>query len=78
MLSLDVAPPQQILEIISTTPENGSETDSSQNGKKSSYENLKKKVIFLKNKRNKSILAALILMILLFDLFYKIFYKEKR
>jgi len=44
MLSLDVAPQQQILEIISTTPENGSETDSSKNGKKSSYENLKNKV----------------------------------
>ena len=34
MLSLDIAPPQQLLEIISTTPENGSETGSNQNEKK--------------------------------------------
>ena len=54
MLSLDVAPPQQILEIISTTPENGSETDSSQNGKKSSYENLKNKVSSLNRLKKKN------------------------
>ena len=53
MLSLDVAPPQQILEIISTIPENGSETDSNQNEKKSSYENLKNKVSSLKRKKKK-------------------------
>ena len=51
MLSLDVAPPQQILEIISTIPENGSETDSNQNEKKSSYENLKNKVSSLNRKK---------------------------
>ena len=51
MLSLDVAPPQQLLEIISTIPENGSETDSNQNEKKSSYENLKNKVSSLKRKK---------------------------
>ena len=77
MLSLDVAPPQQILEIISTIPENGSETDSNQNEKKSSYENLKNKVSSLKRKK-KTFLATLILIILLSDLFYKIFNKEKR
>ena len=54
MLSLDVAPPQQILEIISTIPENGSETDSNQNEKKSSYENLKNKVSSLKRKKKKN------------------------
>ena len=78
MLSLDVAPPQQILEIISTIPENGSETDSNQNEKKSSYENLKNKVSSLKRKKKKTFLATLILIILLSDLFYKIFNKEKR
>ena len=78
MLSLDVAPPQQILEIISTTPETESETDSSQNEKKSSYENLKNKVSSLNRLKKKTFLAALILIILLSDLFYKIFNKEKR
>ena len=53
MLSLDVAPQQQILEIISTTPENGSETDSSKNEKKSSYENLKNKVSSLNRLKKK-------------------------
>ena len=77
MLSLDVASPE-ILEMVTTTPENGSETGPSQNGKTSSYENLKKKVIFLTKKRNKLFLVALILITLLCDLFYKIFYKEKR
>jgi hypothetical protein len=78
MLSLDVAPPQQLLEIISTIPENGSETDSNQNEKKSSYENLKNKVSSLNRKKKKTFLATLILIILLSDLFYKIFNKEKR
>lgn len=77
MLSLDVASPE-LLEMVTTTPENGSETDPSQNGKTSSYENLKKKVTFIRKKRNKSFLAVLILIILLCDLFYKIFNKEKR
>ena len=54
MLSLDVAPQQQILEIISTTPENGSETDSSKNEKKSSYENLKNKVSSLNRLKKKN------------------------
>ena len=78
MLSLDVAPPQQLLEIISTIPENGSETDSNQNEKKSSYENLKNKVSSLNRKKKKTFLATLILIILLSDLFYKIFNREKR
>ena len=78
MLSLDVAPPQQILEIISTTPENESETDSSQNEKKSSYENLKNKVSSLNRLKKKTFLATPILIILLFELFYMIFNKEKR
>ena len=77
MLSLDVASPE-ILEMVTTTPENGSETGPSQKGKTSSYENLKKKVTFLTKKRNKLFLVALILITLLCDLFYKIFYKEKR
>ena len=50
MLS-DIASPPELLEIMSSTPENGSETDSSQNGKKSSYENLKEKVASLKRKK---------------------------
>ena len=77
MLSLDVASPE-ILEMVMTTPQNGSETGPSQNGKTSSYENLKKKVVFLTKKRNKLFLVALILITLLCDLFYKIFNKEKR
>ena len=77
MLSLDVASPE-ILEMVTTTPENGSETGPSQNRKTSSYENLKKKVAFLTKKRNKLFLVALILITLLCDLFYKIFNKEKR
>ena len=78
MLS-DIASSPQIIEMMCTnTPENDSETDPSQNGKKSSYENLKKKIALLKKRRNKSLLAGLILVILLTDLFYKIFNKEKR
>lgn len=46
MLS-DIASSPQIIEMMSTnTPENDSETDPSQNGKKSSYENLKKKLLY--------------------------------
>ena len=52
MLS-DIASPPQLLEIMSTTPENGSETDSSQNEKKSSYENLKKKAASLNRTKKK-------------------------
>ena len=79
MLSLDdIASPPQLLEIMSTTPENESQTDSSQNEKKSSYENLKTKVASLNRKKKKSLLAGLILIILLSDLFYKIFNKKKR
>lgn len=78
MLSLNVAPPQQILEIISATPENGSETDSSQNERKSSYENLKNRVSSLNRLKKKTFLAVLILIILLFELFYMIFNREKR
>jgi len=77
MLS-DIASPPQLLEIMSTTPENESETDPSQNEKKSSYENLKTKVASLNRKKKKSLLAGLILIILLSDLFYKIFNKKKR
>ena len=78
MLSLDVAPPQQLLEIISTIPENGSETDSNQNEKKSSYENLKNKVSSLNRLKKKTFLATLILIIVLIELFYMIFNREKR
>jgi len=77
MLS-DIASSPQLLEIMSTTPENESETDPSQNEKKSSYENLKTKVASLNRKKKKSLLAGLILIILLSDLFYKIFNKKKR
>ena len=64
--------------MASSTPENGSEIDSSQNEKKGSYENLKKQVASLKRKKKKTLVAALILIILLTDLFYKIFNREKR
>tara|TARA_B100000780_G_scaffold80836_1_gene55095 strand:- start:1591 stop:1755 length:165 start_codon:yes stop_codon:yes gene_type:complete len=50
MLS-DIASSPQLLEIMSTTPENESETDPSQNEKKSSYENLKTKVASLNRKK---------------------------
>ena len=77
MLS-DIASPPELLEMMSSAPENGSETDRSRNEKKSSYENLKTKVASLERKQKKSLLAALILIILLSDLFYKIFNREKR
>ena len=48
MLSLDSASPV-ILDMVTTTTENGSETSPSQNGKTSSYENLKKKVFVESN-----------------------------
>jgi hypothetical protein len=68
----------EILEMVASSIENGSETDSSQNEKKSSYQNLKNGVASLKRKKKKTLLASLILIILCIDLFYKIFDKEKR
>jgi len=56
MLS-DIASSPQLLEIMSTTPENESETDPSQNEKKSSYENLKTKVASL-NRKKKIIISG--------------------
>ena len=40
----------ELLDIVSGSPENGSEIDPSQNGKKVSYSNLKKQVASLKKK----------------------------
>ena len=57
MLS-DIASSPQLLEIMSTTPENESETDPSQNEKKSSYENLKTKVASLNRKKKKIIISG--------------------
>ena len=51
MLSNVTSP--ELLEMVSSTPENGSEIDSSQNEKKGSYENLKKQVASLKRKKRK-------------------------
>jgi hypothetical protein len=68
----------EILEMVASSIENGSETDSSQNEKKSSYQNLKNGVASLKRKKKKTLLASLILIILCIDLFYKIFDKGKR
>ena len=55
MLS-NVASPE-LLEMVSSTPENGSEIDSTQNEKKSSYENLKKQVASLKRKKKENIIS---------------------
>jgi hypothetical protein len=68
----------EILEMVASSIENGSETDSSQNEKKSSYQNLKNGVTSLKRKKKKTLLTSLILIILCIDLFYKIFDKGKR
>jgi hypothetical protein len=68
----------EILEMVASSIENGSETDSSQNEKKSSYQNLKNGVASLKRKKKKTLLTSLILIILCIDLFYKIFDKGKR
>jgi hypothetical protein len=68
----------ELLEMVASSIENGSETDSSQNEKKSSYQNLKNGVASLKRKKKKTLLASLILIILCIDLFYKIFDKGKR
>jgi hypothetical protein len=68
----------ELLEMVASSIENGSETDSSQNEKKSSYQNLKNGVASLKRKKKKTLLTSLILIILCIDLFYKIFDKEKR
>jgi hypothetical protein len=77
MLS-EITSTPELLEMVSSTTENGSEIDPSQNEKKGSYENLKKRAASLKRKKKKTLLAALILIILLIDLFYKIFDREKR
>ena len=41
----------ELLDIVSGSPENGSEIDPSQNGKKVSYSNLEKQVASLKKRR---------------------------
>ena len=41
----------ELLDIVSSSPENGSEIDPSQNGKKGYYSNLKKQVASLKKRR---------------------------
>ena len=48
----EIASPE-LLDIVYSTPENGSEIDSSQNGKKGSFSNLKKQVASLKKTKNK-------------------------
>ena len=68
----------ELLEMVSSTPENGSEIDPSQNEQKGSYQNLKNGVASLKRKKKKTLLTSLILIILCIDLFYKIFDKGKR
>ena len=73
----EIASPE-LLDIVYSTPENGSEIDSSQNGKKGSFSNLKKTSCFFKKTKKKPLLATVILMILLIDLLYKIFDEEKR
>ena len=55
MLSNVTSP--ELLEMVSSTPENGSEIDSSQNEKKGSYENLKKQVASLKRKKKENIIS---------------------
>ena len=49
MLS-EITTSPELLEMVSSTPEDRSEIDPSQNEKKGSYENLKKQVTSLKNK----------------------------
>ena len=51
MLSEITSP--ELLEMVSSTPENGSEIDPSQNEQKGSYQNLKKHVASLKRKKRK-------------------------
>ena len=55
MLSNVTSP--ELLEMVSSTPENGSEIDSSQNEKKGSYENMKKQVASLKRKKKENIIS---------------------
>ena len=77
MLAEIVSETPELIDMVSSSPENGSEIDSSQNEKKGSFSNLKKQVASLKKKQKKTLLATLIVMILLIDLLYKIFTKKK-
>ena len=49
----EIASPE-LLDIVYSTPENGSEIDSSQNGKKGSFSNLKKTSCFFKKTKKKN------------------------
>ena len=77
MLAEIVSETPELIDMVSSSPENGSEIDSNQNEKKGSFSNLKKQVASLKKKQKKTLLATLIVMILLIDLLYKIFTKKK-
>ena len=77
MLAEIVSETPELIDMVSSSPENGSEIDSNQNEKKGSFSNLKKQIASLKKKQKKTLLATLIVMILLIDLLYKIFTKKK-
>ena len=77
MLAEIVSETPELIDMVSSSPEDGSEIDSNQNEKKGSFSNLKKQVASLKKKQKKTLLATLIVMILLIDLLYKIFTKKK-
>ena len=77
MLAEIVSETPELIDMVSSSPENGSEIDSNQNEKKGSFSNLKKQVASLRKKQKKTLLATLIVTILLIDLLYKIFTKKK-
>ena len=77
MLSDIVSGNHELIEMVSSSPENGSESGTIQNEKKGSISNLKKRVASLQKKQKKVVLVFLILLILLIDLLYKILAKKE-
>ena len=53
MLAEIVSETPELIDMVSSSPENGSEIDSSQNEKKGSFSNLKKQVASLKKNKRK-------------------------
>ena len=77
MLSDIVSESPELIEIVTSTPDDTSENDPNQNVKTGSFTNLKNQITRLQIKQKKMILATLILLVLFSDLLYKILTDKK-
>ena len=77
MLSDIVSESPELIEIVTSSPDDTSENDPNQNVKTGSLTNLKNQITRLQIKQKKMILATLILLVLFSDLLYKILTNKK-